>query len=297
MIPVLDSFRSFPGALRLEIQLGCILIEDVPTNAVGSLIQPKTWNEHFRPNHALVTPRTLFTNVLTSSGADIDYILSLKGEKRNAEKSPLFLGEPLGRLVWYEFHCKTKNNDTIIINIAENADAFVSRPQETLGSVNIHCPSNVWDAAAVVKGRFEYKRGVDLDVDRAIADFMEKLFIPEGENVCIYTRMPDGSVLHVEKAFMKRETKHKCSSSILGDVEGQSEANAETDDQGMVLLQITEVQSLVIGEFGHDRGYLRLRAKPYDSMVREQRLWYEVAVVSTVAEDALNTLQFGTCSC
>ncbi|KAI5304524.1 hypothetical protein KEM56_006406 [Ascosphaera pollenicola] len=285
MLPTLESFESFPGALSFEIQIGSILIEEVPLNMTEALITPKAWNEFFRPRNLLVQPDTTFTNLLTSSGADIDYILSLKDEKSKGEKKLLFERDPCATLEWYEFHCQTKRHETIIINVSAVGDTFVSRPEVKLGSVNIHCPNRIWDAAAVIRGSVEYIRGEDEAIDNAIENFLEKLCIPGGDTVCIYTRMPDGSILHVTKAFAKRQSKHKCSTQTFGLA---SPANNDFEDDG-VQLQITEIQSLIIGEFGQDRDFIRLRAKPYENMVKEQRLWHEVSVVSPIVHSALRS--------
>lgn len=285
MLPILESFESFPGTLSLEFQIGCILIEEIPSNMTAGLITPKAWNESFRPRNHLVQPQTTFTNQLTSSGADIDYILSLKEERTKGDKSFLFERTPNTTLEWYEFHCQTKLHETIIINVSASGATFVSRPEATLGSANIHCPNRVWDAAAVIKGRTEYIRGEDEAIDHAIQDFLEKLYIPGGDTVCIYTRMPDGSILHVTKAFAKRQSKHKCSAQAFG-IDSQ-QAGEFGDDA--VQLQITEIQSLIIGEFGEDRDFIRLRARPYENMIKEQRLWHEVSIVSPIVHDALRS--------
>ncbi|KAI5282873.1 hypothetical protein KEM54_002519, partial [Ascosphaera aggregata] len=285
MLPILESFESFPGSLSFEIQIGCILIEDVVSSIADILIQPKTWNATFRPKHHLVQPRTVFTNLLTSSGADIDYILNLKDERKKNDKKPLFDLTPLATLEWYEFHCQTKNNEIIVISISANGDTFVSRPEALLGSVNIHCPNRVWDAAGVIKGSIEFKRGEDETTDNAIYNFLEKIYIPEGDTVCIYTRMPDGSILRITKAFAKRQSKHRCFTQSF-DISTPADDEFEQD---VIQLQITEIQSLIIGEFGQDRDFIRLRAKPYEAMVKEQRVWHEVSIVSPIVYDALRS--------
>ncbi|KAI5292363.1 hypothetical protein KEM52_006418 [Ascosphaera acerosa] len=281
VLPLLESCEAFPGALSLELQVGRILIGDMPSMVTEDGITPKAWTETFRPRHLMLQPCTSFTGLVTQSGADVDYILNLVEARGGGEKMPLFDASPLAMLEWYEIHCLTKNNETIVINVSSNGDTFVTRPKVTMASVNIHCPNRVWDAAATIKGSLEYKRGVDATVDNAISDFLDRIYVPEGDTVCIYTRMPDGSIFQVTEAYAKRQSKHRCHPLPFDIAEHQ-----DADDEG-IQLQITEVQSLLWAEFEQDRDSIRLRALPYEAMVREQRVWHEISIVSPAVSDAL----------
>ncbi|EQL32412.1 hypothetical protein BDFG_05424 [Blastomyces dermatitidis ATCC 26199] len=318
---ILNGVRCFPGTVSFEIQLGLVL-------ASRSLIEQskevpldlKAWNSLFQPKNNLPKPSTIFTNMLTTSGADVDYILDLP-DSQDGSTCQMFSEEVVSRRVWYEFHCTTKNDETLVVTVDESGTAAVNRPESVLGAVNVHCAAQTWDMRGVVKGAVEYIRG-DEEIDQAIQNLIGKMYIEPGlSEIVIFTRIPEGGQLNITKVLMKRSTRHRFHRhktgplqvstarksgihdrihSLLNDQGSGSagSANGNTTPFGNeeTFLQITEVQNLFLGYSGDDMMAVRARAKSADKMVDDHRLWYEISVMNPTIEEILHSnkyLEFG----
>lgn len=308
--PILSAAQFYPGTLNLELQFGLIIIPTLPGSYNGNMFEMKDWKRFFYPSHGLVAPSTMFTDRLTTSGSDVDYILDLKDGK-GPTTIQFFEEEPSKRDVVYEFHCKTKNTGMIVISISDTGDTVVTRPETHLGSVNMHFPSQTWDARVVLSSKFEYVGGVNAELDRAIQVLVDKLYVlPTKSRVTMYTRTTDVNELDIVKVLVKRTTRHRyIFSTKKGDDGNAAATNAdtgapvpETDDEAVkpaqdsnevnispedpgIFLQITEVQNLFLNPFSNDRNTYHCRARLPETMVNCHRLWYEVSLVSSAIED------------
>lgn len=307
--PILDAAQYFPGALTLEMQIGLILTPLLPKTYKGGPISLAEWNKIYQPKNSLSTPSTQFIKRLTSSGADVDYIVDLKASKGNGKRR-LFEQEYADYGVVYEYHCRTKNDKLIVVVIDETGNVTVRKSTPVLGAVNLHFPKQTWDASAVVSGVIEQVPGSDKELDNEIQHIINNLWVPPDRSLIrIFTRLPKDSQLQVEKVFMKRWTRHRYlrpddTSNAPGTADTkcnpvtpkkQTTATEENTDDGEtdadrqdIYLKITEVQDLFTGTTPSDPSALRARCAPLDEMVRKGRLWYEVSVVSPAIEDVLH---------
>ncbi|KAK2772229.1 hypothetical protein FQN53_004689 [Emmonsiellopsis sp. PD_33] len=283
--PVLSRARYFPGVVSLELQLGLVLSSIYPSDKAEGITKANQWNDFFRPENNRPPPSTIFTNRLTTSGADIDDIF-LDPPNRTGHSSSLFSKEPLSRRVTYELHCETNNNEQFIISVDEFGTTTVNRPESTLGSVNVHCAGKFWDMRAVVKGTIEYV-GNDDGINKAIQDLIDRLYVSPNKPINIYTRTSAG--IRITEVFMKRSTRHGC----LGQEKetaptGSNYPPTPSQAQG-ARLQITEVQHLISG-ISNDGTVSRHRGACSKDMVNDSRLWYEVSVIcSPSMEEALRS--------
>ncbi|KAL1954686.1 hypothetical protein VTO42DRAFT_790 [Malbranchea cinnamomea] len=314
--PVLNAAKYFPGALSLTIQLGIVLVHGPPREYTDRSFDVKKWNRLFRPQNGLPAPTTNFLNMLTTSGADADYILDLMTEKDGAA-TRMFSEEPSKRSVRYEFHCQTRDNEEIVICVDQTGNTKVNRQEMLLGSVNVHCPRNIWDMSVVVKGTQEYSPGANSEVDSAIQTLIDKLYVfPKRERIMMFTRVPGGDELRVTKVLMRRSTMHRyipedgpsapAAHIAAGAVKDHTSSDAGSstlplDEQLSegVFLQIMEVQSLYLGHATTDKTLFRARALSPDEMVEGSRLWYEVSIVNPTIEGLLQSnrdVELGSCT-
>ncbi|KAJ9319330.1 hypothetical protein DTO271D3_99 [Paecilomyces variotii] len=304
--PTLDAAQSFPGKLSLEIQVGLILIPLLPKTYKGDLISGDEWNKIFNPRAGVFAPSTNFVQRVTSSGTDVDHIVDLKTSKDEG-KQRLFEQEYTDYSVVYEYHCRTKNDQAIILVIDEAGNITVRKPAVTLGAVNLHFPDHVWDMNVVVSGFTEQVHGSDKELDRAIRHITENLWIPPDRSLLrIYTRIPEGNELNVDKVLMKRSTLHRSLRSQSDTKQKKHGPQTQTEDFNCgeenkqdVFLKITEVQDLWTGVTPADNRALRARCGPPNEMIEKGRLWHEVSIVSPTMENVLNSnsgLEVGECT-
>ncbi|PGH26804.1 hypothetical protein AJ80_01570 [Polytolypa hystricis UAMH7299] len=309
--PTLEDTRRFPGSISVEVQLGLILMPSLSKERAGALGDETTWRNLFRPKHNMTVPSTMFTNRLTTSGADVDFMLDLV-EGEGFRSTRMFSAEPESMCVWYEIYCKTKNGEDVVVRVDELGTTTVNRPDWILGELNAHCAHRTWDMRTTVQGTLEYCRGGDHEVDDAISDVIEKLYVPPNMSTALlYTRVPEGGQLRITNVFMKRYTRHrylvgdsstagtaksntspsKVKENIKGNTDG---ASTETDikdtisEDKSLFLQITEVQRLFCSHTLADKSAIRARALSTKDMVDYHRLWYEVSVIGAAVENLLN---------
>lgn len=328
---IFQPARSFPGDLSVDVQLGLILIRSVPRNVLDCEMDSKAWYQMFRPEHNLRPQSTVFLDRLTTSGADVDFILDLtEDDKETGRCHRMFSSENKIDGVWYEFYCRTKNDDAIVIRVKDSGEAFVSRPEATLGTVNVHCPGKIWDMSAGVKGSAEYIEGLDSEIDDAILDMIRNIHVsPNNSWVNIYTKLPPNGQLRITKILMKRSSRHRyigketiapngTATTAIFPESSQSqphspigtasdtkeskkddkpdsamaspEINRPTEKQGPYL-QIKEVQVLLVNHESTDKTLISGRALDSDIMVDNHRLWYEVSIVDPEFEFLISSQQ------
>lgn len=272
LTPILSAARGFPGELGLEIQIGQILILNVPVQYQGKYNTRKSWDALFNPSSGLQPPGTDFTDILTTSGADADFMLDVKTSKNTrifAEKPHIFS-------VWYEFHCQTKDNDDFILLIDEEGQCgdeegryHINCLPKPLTSIHLHYPKHTWDARAFVKATLPF--APNKAVAAAVKELVDNLYIPGGRGkVMLYTRF-ESKDIQIDRVMMRRFSR----SAYL--------ANAD------IYLQITEVQDLACATNQDVKTAFRARAWSQEEMVdhNPSKLWYEVCLGSKSFEDLL----------
>lgn len=279
--PTLNAARCFTGTLALEIEFGMIFLPSAPTQYTNRLFKPKAWNDFFRPKNNLKGPSTTFMNRLTTSGADVDFMVDLETAKDD-NVSKIFQETPTARSVQFELHCKTKNNEQILVRAQEDGEVMVSRPEAVMGSVNLHCPASIWDMRVVVKGSQDYYYGLSADVDSAVQDLIDNLNIKWNGSEVEFSSKCEQRELQIVDVFMRSSTTHS--------------RVAEDDPHGMQpCLRITEVQRLIVT---HDGSNISARGLGDALMVDAARFWYEASVISPGIEEMFHpnkTLELGSC--
>ncbi|TQB75488.1 hypothetical protein MPDQ_002781 [Monascus purpureus] len=311
--PILDAAEYFPGTLTLECQVGLILIPLLPkTYRENTLISTSEWNRIFQPRNGLPPPTTKFINRLTTSGADVDYIVDMKRSKAEG-KARLFEQEYTDYSVVYEYHCRTNADQILIITIDETGKFSVRGSTKTLGAVNLHFPRQTWDASIVVSGVMEHNSvNLEKDIRDAVQYIIDSLWVqPDRSLSRIFTRVPKDNKLAIEKVFMKRWTRHRYirlgdalkdtdtlspedrgaetveKSETYSSVDQTSATSQSSIENQDIFLQIMEVQDLFLGTNPLDPQAVRANCAPIREMVEKGRQWYEVSVVSPSIEAIL----------
>ena len=296
--PTLDAAQSFPGTLSLEIQIGLVLLPLMPKTYGGGMISLEEWNKIFQSRNSILAPSTMFIKRLTSSGADINYILDLKTQDGN-QIDRLFESEYSEYEVVYEYHCRTRDDQPILVIIDETGNVVVKNRISVLGAVNVHFPNQTWDASVILRGSVERQRGSSTSkLDSTIQHMVDSIWVQPGRSrVRIFSQMPESGELQIEKVLMKRWTRHRYNrptntSPMANVIEGSANQMGNAVDGADksyqdIFLKITEVQDLFIGTHPSDKSAFRARCVRLDEMVRKGRLWYEVSIVSAPIDEIL----------
>ena len=294
--PALEAAEYFSGPLTLEAQLGLALIPLLPKTYNQDSITVDEWTRIFQPRNGLPAPTTKFINRLTTSGSDVDHIIDLKKSKAEG-KHHMFEQDYTEYNVFYEFHCRTTADQPFIIAIDEQGKHSIRKPTKTLGAVNMHFPAQIWDASIVLSGVIEHVAGTDPELEEAVQHLVDNLWVqPDKSLIRIFGRLPKGNSFVIEKVLMKRWTRHRhirngdAATATATATENGTPPTAETQivalnsNENDIFLQVTEVQDLLIGSSTSDSQALRARCAPQPEMIKKDRLWYEVSLVSPAIE-------------
>ncbi|PYH97815.1 hypothetical protein BO71DRAFT_480860 [Aspergillus ellipticus CBS 707.79] len=329
--PTLEAAEFFPGAMTLEIQIGLLLIPLLPKTYSGHSISLNEWVRVFRPRNGLDAPSTKFINRVTTSGADTDHFVDLRTSKAEGKRR-MFEQEYSEYNISYEYHCRTNaDKKPFIIVIDEQGNFSIRKPVSPLGGVNLHFPGQTWDATVVVNRIGECLPASNPEFQEAAQHMVGHLWVqPDKELLHIFTSIPGGNTVSIEKAFMKRWTRHKYirpNDALLVDTQASGTGTSDTEssateqslsegvrlksdtpsngstckDQGSpsdqsIFLQVKEVQDLFIGYSPTDAQAVRARATQLHDMIERERIWYEVSLVSPAIESLLKsnaTLEVG----
>ncbi|KAJ5183752.1 hypothetical protein N7492_001368 [Penicillium capsulatum] len=273
--PLLETAGEYPGILSLEFQLGLVLIPRPPQKLEGRYKDVERLQTKLSPRAGLPAPATVFFERLTTSAADIDYIVDLE-----VNGVRLFATQPDLREVRYEFHCESKGGD-LVVNVYPDRGGNhleILTPSELLGSVHISFPGHVWDAAAALRGQMKQSHGIDRETEDRVKNLFSALWAkPEEGRVRLHTHIPDDK-LSVKKVLVKRCTRYRhCRREDI-----KLGFYADQD----LFLQVTETQDLIINHYkgGHIEAYYA----PDSQMISEQRQWWEASIISPVLNSSLN---------
>ncbi|KAL4803005.1 hypothetical protein BDV18DRAFT_166522 [Aspergillus unguis] len=284
--PILEAAESFPGVLTLEIQFGLIVVPVLPKTLNLGLMSSNEWSKLLQPRTGATPPSTKFLNRLTTCGSEVDHVVDLKTSKADG-KSRMFQETYAEYNVSYDFHCRTRKEEMFVISIDEQGRYTIQCPKSALGAVNMHFPSRIWDARALIEAARQYRPGSRPELEETAKFITEHLWIPAENIIRIHTSLPKGSKVTIEKVFMRRWTRHRhlrADNSKCGD-------NATNEDQN-VFLQVTEVQDLFIGigtQASSENQHIRARFTTSEEMVRMGKVWYELSLVSSDLEAIFRT--------
>ncbi|QKX55165.1 uncharacterized protein TRUGW13939_02257 [Talaromyces rugulosus] len=273
--PFLTKARCFPGALKLEICFGLIILNSFPTGHVEEedYLSVEDWNNAFRARNNLQYPFWMWKK-LTSSGQDADSLIDLKWSDDNTRR--MFEQAPADREVTYEFHCRCGNGGLFIIALDEDGTANIHRPEYTLGTSAIHSPHTVWDTSVLLRGFLKYRQGRDIALDKAIEAFVDGIYLKSAKALYVRCTEPADGSFSVEKILLKRTTRHRhlpLNSTLSSDL----------------MLQVTEVQQFLIGRnMSHlkmIRGRIDLQRRT--EWAAKKNIWFEASIVSGTIEKLL----------
>ncbi|KAI9044759.1 uncharacterized protein KD926_011730 [Aspergillus affinis] len=279
----LEAAEYFPGTVTLELQFGLLLIPLLPKTYRENSMSVDEWTRIFQPQTGIAPPTTKFISRLTTSGSDVDHIVDLKTSKAEGKRR-IFEQDASEYSVLYEYHCRTKSDKLIIMTVNEQGKNSLRYPTTVLGGVNLHFPGQTWDAHLGVSGGFTYREGSDPEIEKAIQHLADHCWVPPNQTLAqIFTKVPDGNTITIDKVLMKRLTRHR---------HIQAESNVNQD----IFLQVTEVQDLIIGTCDTDSLVKRARCLSLLDMLKAGRQWYEVSLVSPAIEAILKAnanIEFG----
>ncbi|CAG8283861.1 unnamed protein product [Penicillium nalgiovense] len=270
--PILDSVRSFPGMLSLEIQFGLMFMPSLPASTKEREMSYKQVHQLFFSEHNLTPPPMSFFERLTSSPADIDFLIDLE-----VNQTRLFDQKYSHRGVKYELWCRVGPNRTIVVSVNEYGDAMIRYPEISLGTVHLSFPSQVWDAAARVRGFIEYNTGADPDLEEAARIMAKSIQIePNNRHLRMLIRLPPASKIRVDKVFMERWSRHSYLSQKSKDL----------------FLQISETQELLATPSVLDQGIMVLQNAPLEKLVKDGKQWWQASIVSSKVDDIMKSNSF-----
>lgn len=262
--PVLDAVRSFPGTSSLEILFGLMFMPSLPASTKEREMSYKEVYQLFFPVHTLAPPPVSMFDRLTSSPADIDYLINLQ-----INRSRLFEPSYSYRSVKYEFWGHTGTDRAIVVSVNEDGHATIYHPQVILGTVHLSFPSQIWDAAARVQGSIGYTTGTDPELFEAIQAMVQSIRIePDQQQLRMLVRVPPTSKIRIDQVVMERQSRHAY----------------QSDKSKDLFLQITETQELSITPSAMDSGIMVVQNASLEKMVERGKQWWQASIGSSKIE-------------
>ena len=275
---LLNLCLSHRGNINFEVGIGRLIISSQPN--VAQAKKPFTVGEWFSvfpmKGQRESLRSTTFTPRLTTRAREIEAVLHLK--LTNGRR--LWRDEPRQRRVIYSIACVTKNDEKIVIDVAEDGTFQTKGTQLLIGAIDWHYPVRSWDARLRIIAHEPIFGSYEQQVT-GIVDNMTVQIQEHGKAIRFSTIAIDG-VVRIESVTLRRETVH--SSVVYPDL----------------LFHLTEVQDLAVfvatGKLtGTDTRYQGTILTPA-RMMSVGRLWWETSVTSIHASNILqenNALELG----
>ncbi|KAL8703503.1 MAG: hypothetical protein Q9201_003313 [Fulgogasparrea decipioides] len=260
IIQLLQPTRAFRGIVRLEVDIGHILVKNqtLPLQiATGRTFSMNDWSLLFSTQGG--TTQTVFTHMLPILDKDIGFLAALKHDSR-----PIFADEPSECSVRFHLLCGTRLADEeVALEISNSGSVQVLGTEHLVGAMQWHFPKRQWDSRIAVKIREQIQ-----DYQDAVAAITKTwTVIPSVKQKTAQISAELGnSGLYFKRAYMLREASFRC-----------------LTDPDMVM-SCTEVQHL---------GPAKERTR-YDSIQRDPSklridgdLWWEVRLRSSTTNQQL----------
>ncbi|EPS40883.1 hypothetical protein H072_5233 [Dactylellina haptotyla CBS 200.50] len=260
----LEDMRRFRGDIRFEARIGRLVFPDVAKKYLKSnyTFQWSNWDENLH----LANIKTLFTDIISNSPCDPDFIVGMKV----ARGDPLFENPPVVRNVSYEIRGLTFQKIPFILSIqAETLDFEIRTEEEHYGTVYWNCPTMTWDAEFRLIG-CKFLKSLEPQAKRIV----ESLSTEECPKYPTFTIDTRGTDLKIESASCRRETRHM----VLP---------TEYHRGHEFTLVVTEHIDLKLQEHPDFPGRIRFQAVHGDQAVRQNMSWYTIHIVADEIERAL----------
>ncbi|RMD41604.1 hypothetical protein DV735_g3551, partial [Chaetothyriales sp. CBS 134920] len=271
-----EASRAFNGLLRFEVQLGqAMLTPGCDEIYRDKVIVARNWDKILGTPHPN-GPMTVFSNMLTSNGTDVDRVLEAK-----FKGSKMWEQSTLSEIkVTYEFHCQSKQGQDFWLVVNEDGSYSVRNERATIGMVAMHYPVRVWDAAAVLKGQ-EVWEHPPRPIAEGIEELIKSIYILPGRRQLAMTfRQPKNLEITVRKVLLRRISMHQ----------------SGIDSCEHVFLQVSEVKTLATKIHPNDRRLWQAFEKEHVEMVEDNSVYYELSIVDSIINngfEANKTLEVG----
>ena len=266
---ILRLLPNFQGPVRFEVDIGRLLLNGVNQDFRKPHFSANEW-----PSVFSTISQTVFTEIVTTSCADVDFILGLK----LPSSRKLFNATPYGHRIMYVFACRTREDDEVIVEVDEEGQAKIQDTKVLVGAMNWHFPKRLWDARLAVEAASCLQlHGQYEEAAKGIVDNL--LVFPSADGqLDIYTKTTNKD-LRIKEIFVRRSTCH--STAIYPDL----------------VLHLTEIQNLIIdGQSGSKQHYHATAKSPDEMIASGNRLWWEASLSSITVDEILrenNALELG----
>lgn len=285
LTPLFEIARRFSGKLSFEAQVGQVLIPQTHKLIDQPLHSQESWAAIFGPQNPSPSSST-FTKIVTMNGADVDRALETKlpiGIGSVKQNVKVWSASPGPVAVTYQFSCHSRSSEDFVIAIDETGQYQLHKGAITAGMVNIHIPSQVWDASFVLTGSLTWIDPPDILVN-SVKTFRDSLYVLPGRSKLIMVfRQPADHEIEIRNLVVRRVSLHQCNLPGHEDLQ----------------MKVTEVKSLLFKKHPQDNNLWQAYEKSDDDhskLMREGRIHYEMSIVHKSINTALmqnETLEIG----
>lgn len=258
---ILDMTRSINGRVSMQVNVGRALVrsEEVHKDFRGAAFSINEWPVIFHTKKATGSASTIFSNVLTDSWMDVEFLLGL----RRPGGGTLFTKVPVDQKVLYRFEIyDDRSQRKFILDIDDQGNRIIGTRGRRVGAATCHFLKRAWDASFAVTASYEPEE----DIKMAMNSMADSVSVSGGTNPVIEIKSSDSHML-VSNIAIRRETTH---------------LNHGSAD---LALHITEVQDLSVEEIPNH--IYRAFASSDESAIMNGRLWWEASVSSTEVDQML----------
>ncbi|MCJ1469281.1 hypothetical protein MMC07_007914 [Pseudocyphellaria aurata] len=264
-ISILGLAKNSQGPIKLRAEVGRILINHMSGSAEYKKkpFLPSEWSQVFPAKKGSSKLESLFTNLLTTSPTDAQFVLNLKLDTGRQ----MFSESPIKRKVTYRFECSTTTDDQIIVEVDERGSYEVLCNKYLIGALNWHFPRRFWDARLTVRSSEQ----VSNEIRNSIREMVDNLCIHPSldQKTFDFSTKIDTGDLCIQAITVHRETIHQ---------------TAEYKD---ILLHLMEVQELNLRTQETKVDY-RASLPPVPNTTSPGcKIWWEVSLSSVSAADKL----------
>lgn len=259
--------RLFPGHVEFEFQIGQLLV--MPSRVKpGTVYETEKWKKMF--NSGVTSAEVFFTNLLTTSGSDVDGILEAKTDRTKTWSKEV----PGPCSIVLEFECLDSSGSEFKLHLNTDGTYSISKDLFVIQQIGLQCPGRTWDTCAILKGVPALKNLPDM-LQSSVTDLIASVYMRPGDQVDVFFRTPSDNSITVREVTVKRMSKH------------DSQLPGEKD----VKLKIVEVKTLYMTNHKKDKRLTRCSEKEHDQMAQEDRVHYEVSVIDCAINASLEKNQ------
>ncbi|KAI5865194.1 hypothetical protein GGS23DRAFT_414036 [Durotheca rogersii] len=286
LINIMNTLRLYAGNVTLKAELGRLCATRVDTNLVqrqdrqsGDQVKSlQVIKEVLDKSH--VKPRDImFTNILTTEGADADYLARITNQFGDK------IWSSVSRHTVYEVYCYAQATDGRPYRFAVEIDGrgFTSQVKPIVPEPDflfIHCPKRSWDFQITLK---KCK-----DLGKQYRNFADDL-------VDCMQVIPQKTGIPILEFLIKRPWQVEI---LLARTRNIAEYKKLSSNASSCILEISEIHDMKPTAVTHTESDKTIKFEQYagNRALGHPPTWYEAAVRSTIVEDALmqnQNLEFG----